>query len=37
METGSLNLVLKMIGQLETPNEEDITRIMRSVERMNMI
>jgi hypothetical protein len=37
METGSINLVLKMIGQLETPKEEDITRIMRSVERMNMI
>jgi len=37
METGSMNLVLKMIGKLETPMEEYITRIMRSVERMNMI
>ena len=31
------NLVMQMIGQLETPKTEDIARIVRSVERMDMI
>jgi hypothetical protein len=37
METGSRNLVMQMIGRLENPTAEDIARIIRSVERMNMI
>jgi hypothetical protein len=37
MQTGSRNLVMKMIGRLENPTTEDIARIMRSVDRMDMI
>ncbi len=37
MEVGSRNLVMQMIGQLETPTAEDIARIIRSVDRINMI
>jgi len=37
METGSINLVLQMIGQIENPKTEDIARIMRSIDRMDMI
>jgi len=37
MDTRSRNLVMQMIGQLETPTAEDIARIVRSVERMDMI
>jgi len=37
MEIGSRNMVLQMIGRIDKPSEEDITRIMRSVERMNML
>jgi len=37
METGSINLVLQMIGQIENPTAEDIARIARSIDRMNMI
>jgi len=37
MDTLSRNLVLQMIGQLENPTVEDIARIVRSVERMDML
>ncbi len=37
METGSRNLVMQMIGRLENPTAEDIARIMRSIDRMDMI
>jgi hypothetical protein len=37
MQAGSRNLVLQMIGRLENPTAEDMERIMRSVERMDMI
>jgi hypothetical protein len=37
MEMRSRNLVMQMIGQIENPTEEDITRIMRSIDRMDMI
>ena len=37
METGSRNLVMQMIGQLENPKKEDIARIVRSLDRMDMI
>jgi len=37
METGSRNLVMQMIGRLENPTAEDMERIMRSIERMDMI
>jgi hypothetical protein len=37
MEVGSRNLVLQMIGQLEEPTAEDLKRIIRSVDRINMI
>jgi len=37
METGSRNLVMQMIGRLENPTAEDIARIIRSVDRMDMI
>ncbi len=37
MDTRSRNLVMQMISQLETPKKEDIARIVRSVERMDMI
>jgi len=33
----SRNLAMQMIGQLENPKTEDIARIVRSVERMDMI
>ena len=37
METGSMNLVLQMIGQLYKPTTEDLKRIERSVYRMEML
>jgi hypothetical protein len=37
METGSMNLVLQMIGQLYKPTTEDLKRIVRSVYRMEML
>jgi len=37
METRSRNLVMQMIGQLENPKKEDIARIVRSLDRMDMI
>ena len=37
MDTRSRNLVLQMIGQLEIPTAEDIARISRSIDRMDMI
>ena len=37
MEMRSRNLVMHMIGQLENPKKEDIARIVRSLDRMDMI
>jgi len=37
MEMRSRNLVMQMIGRLENPTAEDMERIMRSIERMDMI
>ena len=37
MEMRSRNLVMQMIGQIENPTAEDMERIMRSIERMDMI
>ena len=37
MEMRSRNLVMQMIGQLENPKKEDIARIVRSLDRMDMI
>jgi len=37
MDTRSRNLAMQMIGQLETPTAEDMSRIIRSVDRMDMI
>ena len=37
MEMPSRNLVMQMIGRLENPTAEDMERIMRSRERMDMI
>jgi len=37
MGTSSRNLVMQMIGQLENPKKEEIARIIRSIDRMDMI
>jgi len=37
MEMRSRNLVMQMIGQLDEPAAEDVARIMRSIDRMDMI
>jgi hypothetical protein len=37
MEMRSRNLVMQMIGQLENPTTEDLKKIMRSADRMDMI